>query len=194
MQPIRVVLITILALLLAACTSPPKPTVDFAPDYNFGAVKTIGFYALSGETSGNNPTQITDFQRDRIDRALQRALEGKGYVFVNTTREADLLLTWHLNLLDKTDIKTYNNPSYGAYGGYGRYNRYAMYNCYNCMNQTEVKVTEYTEGTFIVDLIDPDQNASVWRSVIQSKIKEDTIRDQEALDAAAQRVMGSFPP
>ena len=51
-----------------------------------------------------------------------------------------------------------------------------------------------TQGTFIIDMIDPDANASVWRSVTQSKLKDETIRDQAALDAAAMRVLAGFPP
>ena len=194
MKLIRHTAATVMLLAVAACaTKPPEPVVDFAPDYDFGQSKTIGFYALSGEVTGNNPTELTDFQRDRIDAALKAALEAKGFTFVDKTADADLLLSWHLNLMDKTDVKTYNSPSYGATVGYSRYNRYAMYNCYNCMNQTDVRVSEYTQGTFIIDMIDPDENASIWRSVTQSKLKEETIRDQAALDSAAVRVLAAFP-
>jgi hypothetical protein len=42
-------------------------------------------------------------------------------------------------------------------------------------------------------MIDPDENASIWRSVTQSKLKEETIRDQAALDSAAVRVLAAFP-
>lgn len=194
MKLIRHTAATLILLAVAACaTKPPEPVVDFAPDYDFGQSKTIGFYALSGEVTGNNPTELTDFQRDRIDAALKAALEAKGFTFVDRTADADLLLSWHLNLMDKTDVKTYNSPSYGATVGYSRYNRYAMYNCCNCMNQTDVRVSEYTQGTFIIDMIDPDENASIWRSVTQSKLKEETIRDQAALDSAAVRVLAAFP-
>ena len=96
---------------------------------------------MSEEVTGNNPTELTDFQRDRIDAALQDAPEAKEFVFVDKTADADLLLSWHLDLMEKTDVKTYNNPSYGASVGYSRY---AMYNCYSCMNQTDVRVSEYT--------------------------------------------------
>jgi hypothetical protein len=171
--------------------------VDLAPDYKISQPKTIGFYAMSGEVTGNNPTELTDFQGDRIDDALQGALEAKGFVFVDKTADADLLLSWHLNLMEKTDVITYNNPSYGASVGYSRYKRYAMYNCYNCcncMNQFDVHVTEHTQGTFIIDMIDPDSNASVWHSVTQSELKDETIRDQAAFDSAAMRVLAGFPP
>jgi len=96
---------------------------------------------MSNELTGNNPTELTYFQRDRIDAALQEALETKGCVFVDKISDADLLLSWHLNLMEKTDVETYNNPSYGASVGYSRY---AMCNFYNCMNQTDVRVSEYT--------------------------------------------------
>jgi len=43
-------------------------------------------------------------------------------------------------------------------------------------------------------MIDPDENASVWRSVTQSKLKDATIRDQAALGSAAMRVLAGFPP
>ena len=149
---------------------------------------------MSGEVPANNPTELTDFQRDSIDSALRPALEAKGFEFFTKTADADLLLSWYLNLMEKADVKTYNNHSYGASMGYSRYNRYAMYSCFNCMNQTDVRGTEYTHGTFIIDMIDPAENASVWRSVTQSKLKEETIRDQTALDAPAMRVLPGFPP
>ena len=149
---------------------------------------------MSGEAPANNPTELTDFQRDRIDSALRPALEAKGFEFFTKTADADLLLGWYLNFMEKADVKTYNNLSYGAPMGYSRYNRYAMYSCFNCMNQTDVRGTEYTHGTLIIDMIDPAENASVWRSVTQSKLKEETIRDQTALDTPAMRVLPGFPP
>lgn len=180
---------------LAACSSaPPKPVVDFAPDHDFGNDKKIGFYALSGQTTGDNPTQMTDFQRDRIDNALKKALEGKGFTLVSDTKEADLLISWHLNTADKTDVRSYSSPHYGMSVGYSRYNRYAGYSCYSCFNDTDVSVSSYTQGTFIVDMIEPTSSKSVWRSVTQSKLEGEAIKDQAKIDAAARLVLQKFPP
>ena len=60
---------------------------------------------MSDEVTGNNPTELTDFQRDRIDAALQDALEARGFVFVDKTADADLLLSWLLDLTEKTDVR-----------------------------------------------------------------------------------------
>ncbi len=180
--------------LLAACSSTPTPDVDYKSDYNFMNVKKIAFYKFSGDVTGDNPLQLSDFQKERIDEALKYALEIKGMQFVDDPAEADMLISWHLATQDKTDVRTYQTPAYGgAY--YGRYNRYAGYNCWNCMpTQTEVSVQNYTEGTFIVDMIDPQLRKSVWRSVTQSRLKGKHESDQGKYNEAALVIMEGFPP
>ena len=187
-----------LALFLAACaSSPPKPEVDYKADYNFSNIKKLAFYKGSGDVTGDNPLQLSDFQKERVDDALQFALENKGMQFVSDPAEADMLVSWHLVTENRTDVRTYETPAYGGayYGGYGRYNRYSMYNCWSCMpTQTEVSVKNYTQGMFIVDMIDPQLRKSVWRSVIQSKLKGKHDADQGKYNEAATVIFASFPP
>ncbi|NCF17442.1 MAG: DUF4136 domain-containing protein [Haliea sp.] len=193
----RLILILVLSSLLIACASgPPKPTVDYKQDYNFMAVKKIGFYRNSGQVSGDNPLQLSDIQRQRIDSALSYALGNRGFQMVDDPAEADMLLSWHLVTQHKTDVRTYETPTYGAsYGRYGRYNRYSMYNCWSCApTRTEVSVRNYTEGTFIVDMIDPKMNKSVWRGFTQSRLKGNQSEDQGKYNEAATAMFASFPP
>ncbi len=192
----RAAIALLAALLFAGCASgPPKPMVDFNQSYDFSGVRTIAFYKHSGEVIGENPMQISDIQRERADLALRQALEKRGYRFVDDASQADLLLSWHLATETKTDVRTYETPAYGPYYGYGPYNRYSRYSCWSCMpTQTEVSVQNYTEGTFIVDLIDPELDKSVWRGVIQSRLKKDTGKDQAKLNAAADAIFAPFPP
>ena len=181
-------------LLVTACAStPPEPDIDFKQDYDFHKVKKIAFFDESGHVSGDNPMQLSDIQVDRIDDALSFALQGRGITIVDNPAQADLLISWHLVTQHKTDVRTYESPSYGVgYGRYGGYNRYSMYNCWNCSN-TEVRVQNYTEGTFIVDMIDPTLEKSVWRSVTQSKLKGDPKESRDNYIEAANRILGTFP-
>jgi hypothetical protein len=183
-------------MLIACASGPPKPTVDYKQDYNFMAVKKIGFYRNSGQVSGDNPLQLSDIQRQRIDSALSYALGNRGFQMVDDPAEADMLLSWHLVTQHKTDVRTYETPTYGAgYGRYGRYNRYSMYNCWSCApTRTEVSVRNYTEGTFIVDMIDPKMNKSVWRGFTQSRLKGNQSEDQGKYNEAATAMFASFPP
>jgi len=188
-----------LILFLAACTSsPPKPNVDSKPGYDFLQVTKIGFYKDSGEVSGDNPLQLSDMQRNRINNALELALSNKGFQFVDDVSQADLLLSWHLATQNKTDVRTYQSPSYGmsaGYGRYGGYNRYSAYNCWSCSpTRTEVSVQNYTQGTFIVDMIDPTLRQSVWRGVTQSRLKGKHTEDQGKYNEAAAAIFASFPP
>lgn len=179
---------------LAACSSsPPKPEVDFKQDYDFSHVRKIAMYPSSGGVSGDNPLQLSDMQRNRVDSALKLALENKSMTLVSDPAEADLLLSWHLATQHKTDVRTYQTPSYGGY--YGGYNRYSMYNCWNCSPyRTEVSVQDYTEGTFIVDMIDPNLKQSVWRGITQSRLKGNQEYDPQKYNEAAAAMFFSFPP
>ena len=186
-------------LVMTACASaPPKPTVDFKHDYDFSQVTKITFYKNSGQVSGDNPLQLSDMQRNRIDAAVELALINKGFQFVEDASQADILLTWHLVTQHKTDVRTYQTASHGYYGGHGGYrgyNRYSMYNCWSCMpTQTEVSVKDYTEGTFIVDMIDPGMKQSVWRGKTQSRLKGKQEYDEERYNAAAAAMFAAFPP
>lgn len=186
------------ALLLLACASePPKPTVDYKQNYDFMQVKKIALYQTTRQVSGDNPLQLSDIQRDRINSSLTYALGNKGFQIVDDPDQADLLLSWHLVTQNKTDVRTYQTPTagYGSYGRYGRYNRYSAYNCWNCSpTQTDVRVSNYTLGTFIVDMIDPTMNKSVWRGMTQSKLKGQHKEDQGKYNEAATAIFASFPP
>ena len=185
------------SLMLWSCASaPPEPHVDFKGDYDFSSVKTIALKPSPRGVSGNSPRMLlSDIQINRIDSALYDAIEAKGFDMIDDPSKADALITWHLVAQEKTDVRTYNTgPSTGGYyGRYGAYNRRAYYNCWNC-GGTEVSVRQYTEGTFIVDVIDPVLQQSVWRSVVQSKLKGDIAQDQTATNEAAARIVAAFPP
>ena len=192
------VAVSFLALVSACASGPPKPTVDFKPGYDFIKVKKIAMYRDSGQVVGDNPLQLSDIQRGRIDEALGYALVNRGVEIVDDAKDADLLLSWHLVTQHKTDVRTWETPAYGAgygYGMHGRYNRYSMYNCWSCApTRTEVSVQNYTQGTFIVDLIDPGMRKSVWRGVTQSRMKGNHSEDQGKYKEAATAIFASFPP
>ena len=90
----------------------------------------------------------------RINDELADELIRRGYQVVTDNAQADMYLVWHLVTQEKTDVRSYNSASY-----------------YNCWRSPNISVRQYTEGTFIVDMVDPVRNQSVWRSTIQSRLK-----------------------
>lgn len=182
-----------LGLLITACATTLRPDVDYKPDYDFSQVQTIGFYADSGTVSGDNPLQLSDMQVERIDTAVRNALTAKGLRFTEDAAEADLLVSWHLVTQFKTDVDSYD-AGFSA-GWYQGYNRYSLYNCWGCIGpRTEVISRNYTDGTFIVDMIDPTLERSVWRGVVNSRLSGKQIEDQERANRAAEAIFAAFPP
>lgn len=167
--------------LLNACATPLEATADFDDSFDFGGVSKIGIQPYDRTTVSS--VRISDMQVDRINVTLSDELERKGFRVVEDNAEADLIMTWHLVTQEKTDVRTYNSASY--------------YNCWRCgPNVSDVSVRQYTQGTFIVDMIDPNRNRSVWRSIIQSRLNPEPDPEKSAQNRreAASAIFAEFPP
>lgn len=172
---------TALLAMVSACTTPLEATMDFDPQFDFSKVQKIAIQPV--DRSSLSMIRVSDMQVDRIDAALAGELQRKGYQVVTDNAQADMFLTWHLVTEERTDVRTYNSMSY--------------YNCWRCgPNVSDVSVRQYTQGTFIVDMIDPARNQSVWRSIIESRLQS----NPDPADAPARRqeaaaaIFAEFPP
>ena len=170
-----------LVTLASACTTTLEATMDFDSKFDFSTVRKIAIQPV--DRTNVSMISISDMQVDRIDAALADELQRRGYQVVSDNRDADLLLTWHLVTEERTDVRTYNSMSY--------------YNCWRCgPNVSDVSVRQYTQGTFIVDMIDPMRNQSVWRSIIESRLQSRPDPEQAPArrQEAARAIFAGFPP
>ncbi len=178
----RILSATFLVSLLAACGSTPLESVsDFDQSFDFSKARNIAFQPI--DRSNLNTIRVSDMQVNRINEALAADLRRKGFTMVDDNKKADLLLVWHLVTQEKTDVRSYNSASY--------------YNCWRCgPSVSDISVRQYTQGTFIVDMIDPLRGQSVWRSTIQSKLssKPDPETAPERRREAAMAIFSHFPP
>lgn len=174
-----------LATLITACSSTPTATMDFNPDFDFSVVEKVAIQPI--HRTVESQTILSDMQIGRVDASLTAELERRGFEVVESNADADLLLAWHLVTQERTDIRTFNTST--------------RYNCWNCRRMgmstgPDVSVRQYTQGTFIVDMIDPAGLQAVWRSVFQSRMRNhsDPARAAEARDAAVTAALADFPP
>lgn len=172
----------VVVLLLGACAGPRfEPVSDFDRSYDFSDVETVALLPIDRTSASGQ--MISDMQVDRIDAALTRELADRGYRVVKDRQDADLFLSWHLVTRERTDIRSYNAAS--------------TYQCWRCGPPvSDISVNKYTEGTFIVDLIDPLRNRSVWRSTIESRLRPQPDPEVAARNraSAARAVLAPFPP
>jgi hypothetical protein len=168
-------------LLLGACASTSTPTAvtDFNRSFDFSGVRKIALQPINRTVI--TTVNVSDMQESRINEAVQTELQRRGFELVSDNADADMFLTWHLVTQERTDVRTFNTGS--------------GYNCWNC-GGSSVSVRQFTQGTFIVDMIDPVQLRSVWRSTFESRMRSEPDRERAAENrrAAAEAIFRNFPP
>lgn len=165
---------------LAACSSTPTATMDYNPSFDFSGVRKIAIQPINRTVAST--VIVSDMQVARINQALTDQLGRQGFQVVQDNTQADLLLAWHLVTQERTDVRTFNTST--------------RYNCWNCPTSSNIQVRQYTQGTFIVDMIDPISLQAVWRSIFESRLRNqpDPARAEQNRREAAQAIFAQFPP
>ncbi len=161
----KTALLLFFTYILAACSSSPSVSIDYNPQYDFSNIKS--YYQLPREEAGINTVDVGDLADQRFRRATESEMNLRN-VELTQPKQADIWLTYHVVTKDKTRITSYDN-----YYGYSR--------PYGYSGGTSVDVRQYTEGTLIVDLIDPATKKTVWRGVVSAVVKERTTEEREKL-------------
>jgi len=164
-----------IALSVFVGCSSLRVNVDYDPDFDFQPQKSfaIAHYNKEGEDTLFN---------DRLIRALEADLQSKGYT-KSTKEEADLIVTFHTNVENKTSIDT----DYQMIG-------YAGYRYGGSMVAT-TRTYNYKKGTLIIDLLNPKDEKIVWRGMATDILKEHKTPQErtEYLNKVVKKTMASFP-
>ena len=183
-------LLLLLIWQLGGCTTPLKVSTDYDDQFDF---KSQSSYALiQPEKIENAPNDLT---KQRIESALKNALDIKGLTLTKKD-QADIWVSYFATSEKQQDVQTFHN--YNHFYGYA--------NCFRCYQPifpvmtTEVYVTDYTEGTLMVDFIDPKSNTLKWRGMTKSKIAtsradEMTVDERiQTINEAVNVILNQYPP
>jgi len=168
---LRVGMLLITSALMAACASTTTIHSDYDRSVDFSQYKTYGYYNPMGIENPNYSSLLGQMFRDAIDaQMLQR-----GYV---KSSNPDLLFNVSARMEDKTRVTTTSNP--GMYGGgyYGyRGGMYDPWGGYGYGSTTHV--SQYTEGTVNIDMVDPRLKRMLWEGVAIGRVndKNDNLRE-----------------
>ena len=176
----RMFLALCIALFVGACSSTPTATTDYDSRDDFSGVRKIAIQPVN--RASPSTVIISDMQIERVNEALTTELERRGFSVVMENADADMLLVWHLVTQERTDIRSFNST--------------ARYNCWNCAGSSNVTVRQYTQGSFFVAMIVPVILRSVWRSIIESRMRNQTDPERAApkREEAARAIFANFPP
>lgn len=166
----------VLALLIGAGhASAQKVTTDFDPGVKFAAVKTY-YWAKS------DPAQ-NDLMNQRIVAAVDHWLTLKGWTKAPEA-EADVAV---IPLVTTQAGQTLNTFYDGFGGGWG-------FRGWGAATSTTT-VSNYTQGTLIVDLYDRQSKKLMWRGTATDTIPNDPKKVAEKIQKSAEKMFKkNFPP
>jgi len=179
----RIVALLITFGLMTACASSTKIQSDYDRSVDFSQYKTYGYYNPMGIENPNYSSLLGQMFRDAIDTQML----ARGYV---KSSNPDLLFNVSARLEDKTRVTTTTDPMmYG--GGYYGY-RGGMYSPWGGYGYgTTTHVSQYTEGTVNIDMVDPKLKRMLWEGVAIGRVKDknDNLR-QDVMNGVAEMFEG----
>ena len=183
---IKVVISAFLGLGLAACATGPRLYSSQNPQADFSSYQTYGYVGQMGTDAPGGPaTLLTQFLITAVDREMQ----ARGYRY--TEQGGDLLVNFYLETQEQ--ISTRQVPVSGVGVGYGYYGyRGGYYGTWGGYSETEI--TQYTEGTLNIDLVDAGRGELVWEGVAIGRITEEARRNmQAAIDGVVPQIFEQYP-
>ncbi|HNP37599.1 MAG TPA: DUF4136 domain-containing protein [Woeseiaceae bacterium] len=176
--------------LAAGCASGPDLRTDYDKTADFSQYKTYNFLPNAGPNNGQYQTLFTKYVKEAIDTEMQT----RGY---EKSDNPDLLVNFNAVLQDKTKVTTSPVPM-GAYGyggmGYYGYRRgfYDPWMGYGYAQETNV--SQYTEGTFNIDIVDARHKRLVWETVGVGRVTDKQLDNIEAaVKKAVPQYFAKFP-
>jgi len=178
--------LTAAALLVASCASGPAIETDYDHTVDFTKYRTYGFFEPMGIENPNYSSIYGSIFRD----AIGKEMDSRGYT---QSDNPDLLINVSGRLQEKTKVTTSADP-YMA-GGYYGYRR-GMYGAWGGYGYgTTTNVSNYTEGTVNVDIVDRTAKRMVWEGVAVGRVNEDRTSEQrrQAIYSGIKEMFAAYP-
>jgi len=168
------------AVLLASCSTVSVKT-DADPKTNFAKYRS---YALSQTpVSGSRTLSPSSFATLRS--SLDSGLSAKG--LRKSSKKPSLVIVYHVAARNRTEI--FMIPNWAFYGGFG----YGYYGYWTGFIPSMPMVSQFTEGTLILDFVDTATKRLVWRGTATGIVGSQK-ENQENIAESVRKMLEDFPP
>jgi Domain of unknown function (DUF4136) len=164
-------------LALAACSA-VTVTTDFDPSATFDKYHT---YELKESKEGQ---QLSPSSEKAFRDALRNNLAAQGIREV--TDNADLYVLRYVSTKEKTVV--YQTYDFGYDYGYG----FGRYGAWPGVPRNYTDVSQYTEGTLIIDFVDAKTQKLVFRGIGKG-VLSDPQTNAKHISEAVQKIIRAFP-
>jgi hypothetical protein len=168
-----------LALSSTACRHRIDVRTVAAPDASFAGRRTFRILAIPAyrgtiALAANDPMLVNSITYQAMRDAIRRALESRGYRYAPD--RADLDVAYYVAATPRVDIQAWDY-GYDARG----------------LPREYIDITHYTEGSVIIDIIDPATHKLLWRGQASTVVDTDPNKYIKELTRAVNEIVKKFP-
>ncbi len=173
----------VFALGVAACASVDVRTAT-SPDADLGALRSFNVMPQPepGPAPGQDPVLVNSITSRVLRADIFKGFENRGYT---VSAKPDFVVAYYASAKNKLDV-TYWNYGYPFYPrwwrgpgvGWGPYDE---------------TVVQYTEGTVIIDVLDPTTKELLWRGQGIAHVSDDEGRYEQDLWNTVTAILEKFP-
>lgn len=173
----------VLIPVLAACASVDVRTAT-SPQANLGAMKTFNVMPQPNRPpvaadQASDPMLVNSISSRALRTDVFQSLEDRGYAVADTP---DFVVAYYASAKKKLDVTSWDY-GYAFYPGWWGPQ----------FGPEEPMVTEYTQGTVIIDVLDPTTKALLWRGQGVAPVSDDEPRYEQDLLKTVTAILDKFP-
>lgn len=168
-------IVALLSLLLTAAVAyGMSVNTDYDKSYTFSRLKT---FAFADQPRGpRDPLGTDTLLANRIKDSLDTQLEENGFQPA-PEGGADFLISYYASSKEKLDIENFGY-------GFPRYWRWGW--------GPDIWTRYYTEGSVIVDFIDPQTRQLIWRGIATDTVKTGLGQSEKQVNKGAEELVKHF--
>lgn len=177
----HLVIILLSLVVLQSCSV--KSTAFSRMKKNFDFSKVNSYSTFERDSNFTDFQNISDATRNSIELAIEQAFDQQGLQFKRQS-DADVVIGYHLISDNFKELKAYNK---------------GVKYCKLCLKWSggEQSTPEWLllPGSLIIDVVEPQHNRSVWRSVLPLKFssKDNSYEQQVKIRSALNAMLKQFP-
>ncbi len=153
-----------------------------SPNANFAQLRTFAFMEPQPNTPAARVAQSPAGQQIRNE--IERKLAEKGYSPAPPGTKPDFLVAYRTKYQEKTNIESWGyGPGWGWGWGWGGW----------AWGGPDVSVYNYTEGTLVVDFVDPDSHQVLWRGTATAVVDNPYNPNLKKVAKAVDKLMDRYP-
>lgn len=166
--------------MLTGCATSMTVSSHVEHGLDLSRYRTFDWGPADALPTGDARLDKNPFFKDRVQGAVEKGLAARGFRLVSAGEHADLLIHYHANISQRITV-THANSTYG----------------YCSQADCPRDLVEYEAGTLVLDVIDAQTNAMIWRGWAQNSVK-DLLDKQDVMtktiDEAVTRMLLRLPP